>query len=173
MLFRSMQTTEHYKRWHPSAHVWMEWENKVPGEWIGASHLVHEYIGNDLHKLRIQFVEPVEILGQFDAKTSRFVICARAGELEQNINLSSMCHLVRNTPWGAEMRSIFWLGHVARREGNDEVVSIEGLLGNTALARYLLLDEQLAVDLMTHAVEEMGYLADFLPGLYRLENPHG
>ena len=53
-----MQTTEHYKRWHPSAHVWMEWENKVPGEWIGASHLVHEYIGNDLHKLRIQFVEP-------------------------------------------------------------------------------------------------------------------
>ena len=23
-----MQTTEHYKRWHPTAHLWMDWENK-------------------------------------------------------------------------------------------------------------------------------------------------
>lgn len=53
-----MQTTEHYKRWHPTAHVWMDWENKKPGEIIGASHLVHEYIGEDMSKLRIQFIEP-------------------------------------------------------------------------------------------------------------------
>ena len=57
-----MQTSEHYKRWHPDAHLWMDWENKVPGEYVGASHLVHEYIGKDLQKLRIQFVPPEQIL---------------------------------------------------------------------------------------------------------------
>ena len=41
----------------------MDWENKEPGEIIGASHLVHEYIGGDLSKLRIQFVNPFEFFG--------------------------------------------------------------------------------------------------------------
>jgi hypothetical protein len=33
----------------------------------------------------------------------------------------------------------------------------------------LALDETGAVDLMTHAIQEMGYLADFLPDLYSAE----
>lgn len=45
-------------------------------------------------------------------------------------------------------------------------MSIQGLLGNTALARMFLVDKKLAVDLMTHAIQEMGYLADFLAELY-------
>ena len=48
-----MQTTEHYQWWPPKDHVWMDWENKEPGKIIGASHLVHEYIGGDLSKLRL------------------------------------------------------------------------------------------------------------------------
>ena len=68
------------------------------------------------------------------------------------------------------MRSFFWLGHIARRDGNAETVSIEGLLGNTAALRYLLACREPGIDLMTHAIEEMGYLADFLPGLYRDES---
>lgn len=164
-----MQTTEHYQRWHPTAHLWMDWENKTPGQIVGASHLVHEYIGQDLQKLRIQFIPPEQILGDAARGDGRFVICARVGLLEEPLNITSMCHLVRDTAWGAEMRSIFWLGHVAKRDGNSETGSIEGLLGNTALARLFLVDRQLAVDLMQHAVEEMGYLADFLPGLYAAE----
>jgi len=31
-----MQTNEHYKRWHPTAHLWMDWENKTPGEYVTA-----------------------------------------------------------------------------------------------------------------------------------------
>jgi hypothetical protein len=161
-----MQTTEHYKRWHPTAHVWMGWENKEPGKIVGASHLVHEYIGTEMQKLRIQFIDPTEFLGAFEIQDSRFVICARVGALDEPLNVTTMCHIVRDTPWGAEMRSIFWLGHVAKREGNNQVFSIEGLLGNTALARFILLDVQLARDLMIHAIQEMGYLADFLPELY-------
>lgn len=47
---------------------------------------------------------------------------------------------------------------------------MQGLIGNSWLARRFLVDEQLAVDLMRHAIEEMGNLADFLPGLYAEEN---
>lgn len=161
-----LQTTEHYKRWHPTAHVWMDWENKKPGEIIGASHLVHEYIGKDLSKLRIQFVDPSEFLGLVEQRDDRFVICARVGLLEEPINVTTMCHIVRDTEWGAEMRSVFWMGHVAKRDGNETVASYQGAIGNTWLARRILVDEQFAVDLMTHAIQEMGYLSDFLPELY-------
>lgn len=165
-----LQTSEHYAWWHPTAHVWMDWENKVPGEIVGASHLVHEYIGGEMQKLRIQFVPPEQVLGPLpELEESTFVLCARAGLLEEPIYVAKMCHVVRDTPWGAEMRSNFWMGHVARREGNEAVTSIEGMVGNTALARYMLLDEEAAVALMTHAIEEMGYLSDLLPTLYEQE----
>ncbi|MAN63570.1 MAG: hypothetical protein CMI60_16675 [Parvibaculum sp.] len=165
-----LQTSEHYSWWHPTAHVWMDWENKTPGEIVGASHLVQEYIGGEMQKLRIQFVPPEQVLGALpDLEEGTFVLCAWAGLLEEPIYVAKMCHVVRDRPWGAEMRSNFWMGHVARREGNEAVASIEGLLGNTALARYFLLDEEAAVDLMTHAIEEMGYLSDLLPELYASE----
>lgn len=167
-----MQTSEHYKRWHPQDHVWMDWENKVPGEIVGASHLVHEYIGGELQKLRIQFVPAEEILGEFEQRADRFVLCARAGELEQPINAATMCHIIRDMPWGAEMRSVFWMGHVAKRASdnpNQTVFSIEGLIGNTALGRWLLVPRANGVALLTHCIQEMGTLADFLPELYRTE----
>lgn len=69
--------------------------------------------------------------------------------------MTSMCHIVRDTEWGAEMRSVFWMGHIARRNGNDTVTSVEGVLGNTWLARRILVDEKLATDLMSHAIQEM------------------
>lgn len=166
-----LQTTAHYQRWHPKAHVWMDWENKVPGEVIGASHLVHEYIGKDLQKLRIQFVDPTEILGEYTPQNDRFIICARAGLLEQPINGAQMCHVVQNTEYGAQMRSVFWQGYVEKRRGNDTVFSIEGLLGNTAVARLMLTNKQSAIDLMTHAIEEMNILAGFLPELYQQQSP--
>lgn len=165
-----MQTTEHYIRWHPTAHVWMDWENKVPGEIIGASHLVHEYIGEDLQKLRIQFVDPSNYLGELEDRDDRFIVCARVGELEEPINFTTMCHIIRDTEFGAEMRSVFWLGHISARDGNENVFSVQGLIGNSWLARQLLVDDQLAVDLMTHAIQEMGNLGDFLPDLYAAEN---
>ena len=27
-----LKTTEHYKKWHPEDHIWMDWEHKKPGE---------------------------------------------------------------------------------------------------------------------------------------------
>ena len=164
-----LQTTEHYNWWHPKDHVWMDWENKKPGENTGSSHLVHEYIGGKLSKLRIQFVNSAEFFGYEANDENTFVICAKVGLLEEDINVAKMCHVVRNTLNGAEMRSRFWLGHVAKREGNKTIASIQGFIGNTALARLLVVDKQSAEDLKRHAKEEMKYLADLLPQLYESE----
>lgn len=161
-----MRTSEHYKWWHPIDHVWMDWENKQPGKIIGASHLVHEYIGGELQKLRIQFVDPTEFFGYDPKDETTFIICAHAGMLEEPMNVAKMCHVVRDTEGGAEMRSRFWMGHVATRDGNDTTFSLAGLVGNTALARFVLLGQEDARALMTHAIQEMRYPSDLLPALY-------
>ncbi|MEM7327500.1 MAG: hypothetical protein AAF437_02095 [Pseudomonadota bacterium] len=164
-----MQTSEHYQRWYPGAHVWMDWENKVPGEYVGASHLVHEYIGDDMQKLRIQFVPPEDILRDVALRDGDVAVCAKPGLLEQPINGGQMCHIIRATEDGAEMRSRFWLGMVAKRDGNEQVGSIEGMVANTYLARKLGVSKAAAVDLMNHCTEEMSILAGFLPDLYAAE----
>ncbi len=161
-----MQTTEHYQWWHPEDHVWMDWENKEPGEIIDASHLVHEYIGGELSKLRIQFVNPFEFFDYDPNDEDTFVICARVGLLEEEMNIAKMCHVVRNTLNGAEMRSRFWLGHVAKREGNSTISSLKGFISNTFLIRLIVVNKQSAKDLGRHAEEEMKYLAALLPALY-------
>ena len=168
-----LNTTEHYSWWHPKDHVWMDWENKKPGEVIGSSHLVHEYIGSELSKLRIQFIDSSEFFGFNPNDEDTFVICARVGLLEQEINTAKMCHVVRNTQTGAEMRSRFWLGHVAKRDGNETIRSFEGFVGNMALVRLFLIKQQVdPEDLKRHAIEEMTYLAELLPSLYKLENEY-
>ena len=165
-----LQTTEHYNWWHPKDHVWMDWENKEPGKINGASHLVHEYIGGDLSKLRIQFVNSSEFFGYDANDENTFVICAKVGLLDEAMNIAKMCHVVRNTLDGAEMRSRFWLGHVAKREGNKTISSLKGFIGNMALTRVLVLNQQNAKDLKSHAEEEMKYLAELLPSLYGSNN---
>ena len=168
-----LNTTEHYSWWHPKDHVWMDWENKKPGQVIGSSHLVHEYIGSQLSKLRIQFINSSEFFGFDPNNEDTFVICARVGLLEEEINTAKMCHVVRNTQTGAEMRSRFWLGHVAKRDGNKTIRSFEGFVGNMALVRLFLIEQQVnPEDLKRHAIEEMTYLAELLPSLYKSENEH-
>jgi hypothetical protein len=76
--------TKDYKLWHPRDHVFCDWENREPGKYIGASHLVHEYMGGSgpLYKLRITFLDPTTI---FDPKAystlDGVAICARSGLL--------------------------------------------------------------------------------------------
>ncbi len=162
-----LNTTEHYSWWHPEDHVWMDWENKKPGEVIGSSHLVHEYIGSELSKLRIQFINSSEFFGFDPNNEDTFVICARVGLLEEEINTAKMCQT------GAEMRSRFWLGHVAKRDGNKTIRSFEGFVGNMALVRLFLIEQQVnPEDLKRHAIEEMTYLAELLPSLYESENEY-
>ena len=158
--------TEQYKWWHPADHLFSDWENRTPGTHVGSSHLVHEYLaGSDgpVFKLRINFRDPLEF---FDAARYRQLdgaaICARIGSLERPTNAGRMTHFVRNTDAGCEMRSRFFLGHIESREPG---VTLDA--SQQAHIRAELVTSDLARRLHQHATEEMGYLADLLPILYR------
>ncbi|MDI6024638.1 hypothetical protein QBK99_00155 [Corticibacterium sp. UT-5YL-CI-8] len=158
--------TDQYKIWHPRDHLFSDWENRQPGSYIGASHLVHEYLGgNDgpVYKLRINFRDPEEFFEptryrDFDG----VAVCARIGSLEEPLNLGRMTHFVRNTDYGCEMRSRFFLGHIESRKPAG-TLSAEII----ATLRQDVVTDELARRLHKHATEEMGYLAEFLPVLYR------
>ena len=164
--FGWLEGIESYRLWHPRDHVYSGWENRTPGSYIGASHLVHEYLaGADgpLHKLRVSFRDPAET---FDAdlyrKSGVLAVCARPGLLEAPIDTGRMTHLVRDTDYGCEMRSRFWLGMISHR---DPAITIPEAVVRAKRAENVT--PEFARRLHQHCVEEMGYLAEILPVLYR------
>lgn len=162
-----METTEHYKRWHPRDHLWMSWEDKRSGTHIGAKHLVHEYIGGQLNKLRIAFVAPEEyFLDSLQQVPGAVAICARVGLLERPIDIGRMTHLALVQPWGCELHSRFWLGYVSSRSGSRLIDTV----GNLAWTRRSQARIAGGRALMVHCHEEMTTLAGFLPGLYASES---
>ncbi|MCR9141550.1 MAG: hypothetical protein NXI24_04800 [bacterium] len=163
-----LQTTEHYKRWYPGAHFWMDWEAKRPGRIVGASHLVHENIGPDLMKLRIHFVDPARFFQTDPNNEETFVVCAIVGELELPVDTGRMCHIVRNVPGGAVMHSRFWLGQVAGRGETSGVFRLAAL-ANLPAIRFMALRRSLATDLEEHCKTEMSILGGFLPEIYRAD----
>ena len=164
--FRWLGGTEQYRLWHPTDHVFSDWEGRVPGTHVGSSHLVHEYLAGPtgpLFKLRISFRDPREF---FDpdryAGLDGAAICAHIGLLDEPVTLGRMTHFVRNTPWGCEMRSRFFLGHVETRAPAPSMPAEAA-----RAARHANVTPDLARRLHQHATEEMGYLADLLPVLFR------
>ena len=158
--------TDWYKLWHPTDHVYSGWENRDGGNYIGSSHLVHEYLAGDdgpLYKLRINFHDPAEL---FDAKryaeSGVVAVCARIGDLDEPINFARMTHFVRDTDYGCEMRSRFWLGEIESRVPGKTFTEAE-----KAAIRSRGVNDELARRLHQHCVEEVGYLAEVLPVLYR------
>ncbi|MEM9254093.1 MAG: hypothetical protein AAGA91_01520 [Pseudomonadota bacterium] len=161
-----LQTTDHYRRWHPRDHVWMDWENKSPGTHIGASHLVHEFIGGRLHKLRIHFLDPAAVFADSLAgEPGAVAIYARSGLLERPVDVGRMVHLALPTSYGCNLHSRFWLGYVRGRSGGALIER----LGNSGVMRRLLVSHTLASALSVHCHEEMSNLAGFLPQLYAEE----
>ena len=164
-----LQTSEHYKMWHPEDHIWMDWDHKEPGKIIGSHHLAHEYIGGELNKLRIQFAWPQEILGYDPNDENTVVLCARVGELDSSLNIAEMCHVAQNTSSGVELRSRFWLGVVSDREAADWQNFLLSFVVNNPISRRLTVSEAQGIALQKHCIEEMSYLADLLPTIYNLK----
>jgi len=161
-----LQTTEHYKRWHPRDHVWMKWEDKKPGTHVGAKHLVHERVGGRLQKLRITFVSPEDFFQDALAGVpDSFAVCAHAGFLDRPIDFGRMVHLALPRRWGCELHSRFWLGRVASRNGSAALEAV----ANIPWVRRRLAPLSLGRALAVHCHEEMSTLAGFLPDLYARE----
>ena len=160
-----MQTTEHYVRWHPRDHVWMDWADKAPGTHVGASHLVHEYIGGRMNKLRITFLDPVENMGPEADAPGRLYVCAKVSDLHRPISVARMVHAAYETDFGCELRSHFWMGIVE----TDLLGGLVEKLANTRFLRGRQLSHAAAQALECHCHEEMSILASFLPELYAAE----
>jgi hypothetical protein len=166
--------TERYKLWHPLDHkrsFVREDRTHLAGQkvgYIGQASNADEYIGEELTKLIITFVDPVTMgfdTTGFAAAKVGTAICARAGFRDKPIDTSWLIHLIRETSDGVEMISRFWLGDARLR------VPLLGRLMhkriNTARARRQSVPDQLGLDLLRHCAEEMNHLARFLPALYQ------
>ncbi len=161
-----LQTTAHYKRWHPRDHVWMKWEDKKPGTHVGAKHLVHEYIGGRLRRLRITFVPPEDFFQDALAGTPDTVaVCGYAGPLDRPIDFGPVVHVALPRRWGCELHSRFWLGHVASRDRSSTLPAV----ANIPWVRRRLAPLSFGRALAVHCHEEMSALAGFLPDLYAPE----
>jgi len=163
--FGFLRTTEQYKWWHPRDHVWCEWAGeRGTGRYVGGTHHVHEYIGGQLHKLKIHFRDPSEYLdvARFADAGVSAAICARVGLLEAPVWTGHLIHLVRDTDYGCEMRSRFWLGDADPPH-----------LAPDRATRETLIPDAAGAGLQKHCHEEMSYLAGFLPTLYARETGSG
>jgi hypothetical protein len=118
--FSWLDRTEQYKLWHSRDHIFSDWENRREGNYIGASNLVHEYLAGPsgpLFKLRINFPDPAEIFDSSRYRDSGVIaVCACTGDLEHPVNFGRMTHFVRDTDYGCEMRSRFWLILIESRD---------------------------------------------------------
>lgn len=166
--FGFIHNTDQYKLWHPRDHVFSDWEGprENRSEYIGGHHLVHEYIGGELTKLKISFKDPSEYFGadwkrQFAEAGYGTAICGRAGAWEPETGKvtynAHLIHLIKNEHDACRMRSRFWLGDI---EGLDQKVGDK-------------MPPNLRSGLMKHAVEEMAILASKLPELYRKHSRNG
>jgi hypothetical protein len=142
--FGYLADTDTFRMWHPESHISLEWdEHYRPGHYIGASQIVEGEFGGLVTGLRIHYHDPSEF---FD--TSKFsdayvsaAICANVYDLEK-VPLGRFIHLVRDTEWGCEVRSRFWLSRASEAD---------------------------ALILIKHGLEEMHRLGVFLPDLYDRE----
>ena len=153
------------KGWTPTSkqrdHVYSGWEGprENKSEYIGGHHLVHEYIGGELCKLKISFKSPADYFGSnwkenFEAKGYGTAVCGRCGVWDDSNGSSlytgHLIHLIKNEPDGCRMRSRFWLG------------DIEGV----PVAMGDKVPENMRSGLLKHATEEMSILASKLPQLF-------
>lgn len=143
--FGYISDAETYRMWHPESHVSLQRDRDGHrGEYIGSSYIIEEYLGDDLQKLRIHFHDPMEFLDptRLEEAKNGVAICANVYDMDRYPK-SRVIHVVRDSGFGCEMRSRFWLFNASENTG---------------------------MLLMRHWIEEMGILADFLPDLYAREN---
>ncbi|TCJ97002.1 DAPG hydrolase family protein [Nocardia alba] len=160
-----------YKLWHPDAHLYCGIARDRSAEricdrekYIGNIAYVDEYIGPKLQQLAIAFTDP-RVHG-FDVPDRHTIILGRVGSIVAPVDLGWLAHQVRPTPAGCEMRSRFYLNlHGLHRP--DLARAAQAIERGPAVdPRDLVLDVDLARELLLHCGQEMNHLAGFLPQLY-------
>jgi hypothetical protein len=166
---------QRYKLWHPRAHVANGAARMVSDDphlsdrqkYLNNPNYVTEYIGDQLHRVIITFVEPSTYfdVGRFEAAKVGTVLCGTIGFRQVPVKFGVLMHLIRRTEDGCEMRSRFWMGNL-RVEGLSSSNPVSRLIGSKEVAKRSL-PLSMGRDLLVHCAMEMNHLASFLPALYR------
>jgi len=136
------------------------WHNK---------HTVIEDVGNGVAKLMIAFVPPEEFgfdLSRFGESKVGTIVCAHVGlpDLLGGVFITKMCHFVRETAEGVEMRSRFWIGQDIAKEGKKEEALINRLLNTRVFKKRAL--PRVAHHVAHHCAAEYTNLACILPRVF-------
>lgn len=132
-----------------------------------SAHLVTEDVGLGKDKILIDFMHPTEFgFDKNKLNDSVTIICARVGSPEKGVWGTEMCHFVRTTDEGVEMRSRFWIGNkVYRMKG----LSFLNVILNTPFVKKKLIPKNVGIKMFHHCSQEYHNLADILPQVYKEE----
>jgi hypothetical protein len=140
-----LKNTNHYQFWSPD-HGTFEWDkNKKNGTTIGGTHISYETFGTETIPMAITFYDFRDLVDEEKVKAAN-ISCFLIGEVRLQANnqlLSCFVHVGRDTYYGCELRNRFWAPGDTREHARAMNI---------------------------HNIEEMGSLAEFLPGLYLREN---
>lgn len=169
-----------YQIWYPGMHFAIQsdfkghYENDAMthAERLHMSqHVVTENVGTGREELLIDFMSPKDF-GFDTAKINssiETIICARVGSPERKVWATEMCHYVRETEGGVEMRSRFWIGY--------DIKMMKGILRrpvnwflNQPLIKKSIIPKQLPAKMFHHCSQEYHHLASILPDLYKEES---
>lgn len=163
--------SERYQLWHPEDHVAASIdqdrrsEPSIRRRWVGNTSYVDEYIGGQLQKLAIRFVEPSSVgLDQARLDEVGVAICARTALRKERLAAGWLIHLVEDTADGSRMHSRFLLG-----DSESEIPMVGPLLtcvANTERVRRSRLPDAVGTALLLHCSQEMNHLATILPELH-------
>lgn len=136
---------------------------ETDGNCQGKQCTVEEYVGGNLGKFRLLFVDPKEYFGpswktEFAEAGYSTAICARGSACHDDGSVTLMAltiHLVKEEPDGCRMRSRFWIG------------DIDGRVGGASTEPKHAVPAAISAALLKHATEEMAILATRLPSLHR------
>lgn len=173
-----------YQIWYPEMHFAIEAdfnghyynESMTYRERLHLSqHWVTEDVGTGREQILIDFMSPKD----FGFSQNRIVpsletiICARVGSLERKVWGTEMCHHVRRTADGVEMRSRFWIGTKLKRMNRSVFNGPIQWFLNQALIKKSIIPRALPARMFHHCSQEYHNLAAILPSLYQEEvNTH-
>lgn len=173
-----------YQIWYPDRHFdisadfggYYEDESKSYRERLHLSqHLVTEDIGQGKEKILINFCPPQDFgfdQNRLKALDDHTIICAQVGSPSRGVWMVDMCHFVRKTEEGVEMRSRFWIGQQIARMPSFARGLLNSLL-NQAWVKKNLIPKSTGRDLFYHCSQEYHNLAAFLPELYASQTGSG
>jgi hypothetical protein len=158
-----------YKLWHPDAHQYSAvGEQRLEDRsltdrqrYVDNVSFVDEYVGGQLTPLALRFCSPSRL--GFADRVGQTVIAARVGAAIAPIAFGWLVHQVRPTSDGAEMRSRFFLNHLAHLDLPPESVP-EPPAGRKPAGPPDM--AALGTGLLAHCAVEMNHLASFLPALH-------